>query len=229
MILSVHQPQYLPWLGYFDKVADSDCFVFLDLPQFKKREFQNRNRIKGPNGEVWLTVPVVSKGKFEQPIKDVLIDNSQPWQKSHWQSLSLNLKKAPYWDRYSPGLQAFYTKRWDKLSDLNLEMTDWFFKQLGITTPWKLESSLGTTTQSTERLIELCRKTGCDAYLSGSGGKDYMDEARFEQENLGLKYQHYTHPSYPQRYGDFLPYMCIVDLLMNVGPDSLKVLRGEAA
>jgi hypothetical protein len=228
VILSVHQPQYLPWLGYFDKVADSDLFVFLDEPQYKKREFQNRNRIKGPQGEVWLAVPVLSKGKFDQPIKDVEIDNTQAWQKSHWGSLQQNLRKAPHWERYAPGLEAFYTRRWDKLCDLNLEMTLWFFAQLGITTPWKLESALGTSTQSTERLIELCKKTGCDAYLSGSGGKDYMDEARFQQEGLGLKYQHYTHPTYAQRYGDFLPYMSVVDLLMNEGPRSLAILRGKA-
>jgi hypothetical protein len=230
LILSVHQPQYLPWLGYFDKIAGSDLFVFLDLPQFKKREFQNRNRIKGPNGEVWLTVPVVSKGKFEQPIKDVLIDNSQDWQKSHWQSLTLNLKKAPFWEQYSPGLHAFYSTPQESLCDLNLKMSLWFFEQLGLKTPWKIESEIGTSSASTERLIELCKKTGATAYYSGSGGKDYMDEERFKAEGLGLSYQHYEHPRYPQRFAaDFLPYMCIVDLLMNVGPDSLKVLRGEAA
>lgn len=228
MILSVHQPQYLPWLGYFDKVAASDLFVFLDEPQYKKREFQNRNRIKGAQGEVWLAVPCLSKGKFEQPIKDVEIDNSQGWQKSHWGSLQLNLKKAPYWDRYAPGLEAFYTKRWDRLCDLNLEMTVWLFKELGIHTPWKLESAIGSSTQSTERLIELCQKTGCDAYLSGAGGKDYMDEALFKKAGLGLAYQHYSHPSYAQRHGGFLPYMSVVDLLMNEGPRSLKILRSEA-
>jgi hypothetical protein len=228
LILSVHQPQYLPWLGYFDKVAASDLFVFLDLPQYKKREFQNRNRIKGPQGEIWLAVPVLSKGKFEQPIKDVEIDNTQGWQKSHWGTLELHLKKAPFWAQYAPGLKPFYEKRWDKLCDLNLEMTVWFFEQLGIKTPWKIESAIGTGTQSTDRLIELLKKTGAKTYLSGSGGKDYMDEARFQQEGLGLQYQHYTHPTYPQRYGDFLPYMSIVDLLMHCGPDSLKVLRGNA-
>ncbi len=228
MILSVHQPQYLPWLGYFDKVAAGDLFVFLDLPQYKKREFQNRNRIKGPQGEIWLTVPVLSKGKFEQSLRDVEIDNTQAWQRSHWGSLSLHLKKAPYWAQYSPGLETFYKRRWDKLSDLNLEMTVWFFEQLGIKTPWKIESQIGTTTESTERLIELCKKTGAQGYLSGSGGKEYMDEARFQQEGLSLSYQQYTHPTYAQGYGDFLPTMSVVDLLMNVGPDSLAVLRGNA-
>jgi hypothetical protein len=230
VILSVHQPQYLPWLGYFDKIAASDLFVFLDLPQYKKREFQNRNRIKGPNGEVWLSVPVLSKGKFEQPIKDVEIDPTQDWRRSHWTSIEMNYKKAPFWADYAPGIKAFYDKPWTQLCALNMELTLHFFQLLGITTPWKLESELGTSTQSTERLIELCKKTGASAYLSGSGGKDYMDEARFQQEGLGLSYQHYTHPQYRQQFPKtpFLPYMCVLDLLFNEGPESLRILRGKA-
>ncbi len=229
MILSVHQPQYLPWLGYFDKVAASDIFVFLDLPQYKKREFQNRNRVKGPQGEIWLSVPVISKGKFEQAIKDVEIDNTQDWQASHWKTLELNYKKAPHWALYAPALRPFYEKRWDKLCALNLEMDAYFLGALGIKTPWKIESDLGTGTQSTERLIELCQKTGSKGYLSGSGGKDYMDEERFKLEGLGLSYQHYTHPSYQQQWpkAGFLPFMSIVDLLFNEGPNSLAILQGK--
>lgn len=229
MILSVHQPQYLPWLGYFDKVAASDLFVFLDLPQYKKREFQNRNRIKGPNGEIWLTVPVLSKGKFEQPIREVELDPTQSWQKSHWGSIELSYKKTPFWSEYSPGLKPFYEKSYTHLNVLNTEMCLNFFKLLGIQTPIKVESEIGTTTQSTERLIELCKKTGATAYLSGSGGKDYMDEALFKNEGLGLSYQHYTHPEYRQQYPKtaFLPYMSILDLIFNEGPASLGILRGQ--
>jgi hypothetical protein len=230
MILSVHQPQYLPWLGYFDKIVSSELFVFLDLPQYKKREFQNRNRIKGPQGELWLTVPVISKGKFEQPIKDVEIDSTQSWQKSHWTSLELNYKKAPYWAEYAPGLKPFYEKNWTHLCELSLEMCLYFFGLLGIKTPYKIESQIGSSAQSTERLIELCKKTGATEYLSGSGGKDYMDEERFKEEGLGLSYQHYKHPEYKQQWHKtpFLPYMCIVDLLFNEGPNSLSILRGQA-
>jgi hypothetical protein len=230
MILSVHQPQYLPWLGYFDKVAASDLYVFLDLPQYKKREFQNRNRVKGPNGEVWLTVPVLSKGKFEQSIKDVEIDPTQDWRRSHWASIEMAYKKAPFWGDYAPGLKPFYEKEWKGLCELNTQMCLHFFGVLGIKTPWKVESEIGTTGQSTERIIELCHKTHCDLYLSGAGGKDYMDEARFAQEGLGLKYQHYEHPVYRQQYpkAPFLPYLCVLDLLFNEGPQSLGILRGKA-
>lgn len=229
MILSVHQPQYLPWLGYFDKIAASDLFVFLDLPQYKKREFQNRNRIKGPQGEIWLAVPVLSKGKFDQPIREVKLDPTQDWQRSHWTSLELNYKKAPYWAEYSPGLKPFYEKPWEGLCRLNIELCLHFFGLLGIKTPWKIESEIGTSTASTERLIELCKKTGATSYLSGAGGKGYMDEARFTAEGLGLSYQHYQHPSYRQQHekAGFMPYACILDLLFNEGPDSLKILRNS--
>lgn len=231
MILSVHQPQYLPWLGYFDKIAASDLFVFLDLPQYKKREFQNRNRIRGSQGEIWLTVPVLSKGKFEQPIRDVEIDNGQAWQKSHWNSIEMNYKKAPFWTLYAEGLRSFYERPWSHLCALNLAMSLHFFELLGLKTPWRIESEIGTSSQSTERLIELCQKTGSKSYLSGSGGKDYMDEARFQAEGLGLSYQHYSHPEYRQQFPKqpFLPYLCILDLLFNEGPQSLAILRGSEA
>lgn len=225
--MSAHQPQYLPYLGYFDKAAAADVFVFMDLPQYKKREFQNRNRVKGPSGEIWLTVPVITKGKFDQPIREVEIDPTQDWQRSHWNTLELNYKKAPFWDWYAPEMKGFYEKKWTRLAELNIQMCLFFFKALGLTVPCKIESELGTTTQSTERLIEMCRKTGADTYLSGAGGKDYMDESRFKAENLGLKFQHYQHPAYRQQYPktDFLPYMSIVDLLFNEGPESLGILR----
>ena len=229
MILSVHQPQYLPWLGYFDKIAKSDLFVFLDLPQYKKREFQNRNRIKGPNGEIWLTVPVLSKGKFEQPIREVELDPTQAWQKSHWTSIEMHYRKAPFFADHAPALKAFYDAKWTHLNELNFKMCLYFLEILGLKTPWKIESEIGTSTQSTERLIELCKKTGAGSYLSGSGGKDYMDEARFQAENLGLAYQHYEHPVYRQQYPKtpFLPYMSILDLIFNEGPQSLAILRGQ--
>jgi hypothetical protein len=227
VIVSVHQPQYLAWLGYFDKIASSDLFVVLDLPQYKKREFQNRNRIKSANGEVWLTVPVISKGKADQPIKDVLIDNSQEWCKSHWQTLELAYKKSAHWERYGGELKAFYEKPWQSLCELNTAQVLLFIKFLGITTPVKIESEIGTAGVSTERILELCAKTGGSAYLSGSGGKDYMEEGRFAQQGLKLYYQHYKHPEYAQLWPKqpFMPYLSVLDLLMNEGERSLEILR----
>jgi hypothetical protein len=226
VILSAHQPQYLPWLGYFDKIAGSDLFVFVDLAQYKKREYQNRNYIKGPKEKILLTVPVKTIGRYYQAIKDVEIDNEQPWQKKHWNRLRTYLGKSPYWKLYSPGLSEFYHTRFDNLCDLNIKMTYWFLEQLGIRKTIIRESELETSTTSTERLIEICKKSGAKYYYSGAGGKDYLNEQRFIEEGLCLRYQDFKHPSYPQQYNDFLSHLSIVDLLMNVGPESLNVLRG---
>jgi hypothetical protein len=230
-VLSVHQPQYLPWLGYFDKVAASSVFVFLDRPQYKKREFQNRNRIKGPQGEIWLTVPVLTKGRFDQAIGDVQIDEKQDWRRSHWSTLEQHYRRAPFWPQYGDGLKAFYERTWAGLCDLNMAMTLHFLKELGIRTPVQVESGLGTTQTSTGRIVELCQKTGSDTYLSGSGGKDYMDEGLFGREGLSLQYQRYHHPEYRQQYPKvgFLSQLSIVDLLFNEGPHSLQILRSGAA
>ena len=102
MKVAVHQPQYLPWIGYFDKIIKSDCFVFLDKVQYKHREFQNRNKIRSKDGWMWLTVPVISKGKGRQSIDEVEIDNSLDWQKDHCRSLQVCYGKSEYFDEYFP-------------------------------------------------------------------------------------------------------------------------------
>lgn len=231
MILSVHQPQYLPWLGYFEKIAKSDCFVFLDCVQYKHREFQNRNQIRTPGGRLWLSVPVITKGNHQQLISEVLIDNSGSWQKKHWHSIVSAYGKAEYFDQHADFFQQVYLKtQWLRLTELNVFIIEYLLKQLEIKTPIQFESKIGTTKTSTERIIELCKKLNADTYLSGAGGKDYMDEARFSQENIKLQYQQYVHSIYVQQHmaekKDFLPYMSIIDLLFNQGPASKNILIG---
>jgi hypothetical protein len=220
----VHQPQYIPWLGYLHKIAQSDLFVYLDCCQYKHREFQNRNRLWTPNGELWLAVPVQVKGKREQAIKDTMIDNSQKWGKSHFDSVRHTYAKAPQWHAHAAFFEeTLCAKTWDRLMDVNTAITAYFLEQFGIATPIRLESEIGTTHESTERIIELCKKTGADCYLSGNGAKAYLDEARFAQEGLRLEYQHFTHPVYPQfnNNGSFQPYMSALDAMMNVAPKDL--------
>jgi hypothetical protein len=226
MMLSAHQLHYLPWLGYFEKISRADFFVFLDLPLFKKREYQNRNIIKGSRGQVLLTVPVVSKRPHRQALKDVLIDNRQSWQQNHWILLERNLCPTPFWEKYSPSLQEFYTQPYESFSALTLAMNLWFITQLGLAKPYKLESEIGTTTTSTDRIIELCKKTAATDFYSGVGGKEYMDEERFKAAGIRLHYQDFRHPWYPQHFGEFTPNLSILDLLMNTGPESKNFLCG---
>jgi len=225
--LAVHQPQYIPWLGYLHKIAQSDLFVYLDCCQYKHREFQNRNRILTSNGELWLAVPVQVKGKRDQAIKDTMIDNGQRWGKSHFDSMRHTYSKAPYWRDHALFLEeALCGKTWDRLMDVNIAITAYMLEVFGIATAIRLESEIGTTGESTERIIELCKKTGADGYLSGNGAKAYMDETRFAQEGLFLTYQHFTHPVYPQctGKGSFQPYMSALDAMMNVAPNDLAAL-----
>lgn len=226
MILAVHQPQYLPWLGYFHKIANCDFFLFLDDVQYKKREFQNRNRIKTASGELWLTIPVITKGHYTQNIKDVKINKEEKWESQHWASIVQNYKKAQHFDEHKEFFQKLYEKKWDFLIDISMEITRYSLEYLDIKTPLKMSSEYNVLTQSTERIIDLCKKTKADAYFSGSGGKAYMDEKLFSDNNIKLTFQDYHHQEYKQAYTGFMPYLSIIDLLFNCGQESRKILLG---
>jgi hypothetical protein len=217
MIISVHQPHYLPWIGYFDKIKHSDCFVFLDNVQYKKREFQNRNKIRTGTGWIWLTVPVITKDNFLQKISDVKINNETDWAREHWKSFEHNYAKAPFFDQWRERFGSLHALSWDKLIDINITIIKIVLEAYGITTPIVMESSLSITTTSTQRIVGICKNLGGDTYLSGSGGKDYMDESLFTDAGIKLEYQKFDHPVYRQVFDGFEPYMCILDHLFNCG------------
>ena len=224
MILAVHQPQYLPWLGYFHKIANCDLFLFLDDVQYKKREFQNRNKIKTPNGPLWLTVPVVTKGQYTQNIRDVEICPDNDWAGEHLKSIEHNYAKAPFYKEHRDFLHTVYGKRWDLLINVSITIIDHILRCLDIKTPCKMSSEYGVTTASSERIVDLCKKTGADTYLSGAGGREYMDEELFTKNGIKVVYQEFKHPEYSQLYGKFEPYLTVMDLLLNCGPQSRSIL-----
>ena len=219
MILSLHQPQYLPYLGYFDKIAKSDCFVFLDCVQYKKREFQNRNKIRTKDGWIWLTVPVISKNKSSQQINEVLINNSVSWQKKHLKSIICYYRNAKYFNEYIGFFEEIYNKKFERLIDINLTIIYYLLEQFSIKTKIFFESSLSISTKKTQRIIDICKKLNADTYLSGIGGKDYLDEELFKKENIKLIYQDFKHPVYRQCYEPFIPYMSAIDFLFNCGKE----------
>lgn len=227
-ILSVHQPQYLPWIGYFDKIARSDLFVVLDTVQYKHAEFQNRNKIRSPEGWRWLSVPVQVKGRSRQNIRDVLIDNSLSWKHDHWESIRSCYGRSPYFEKYSLFFEKAYSVEWEKLADLNIHIIKYMLSELSISTPMKLESELATEFVSTDRIVELCRKLNADTYLSGVGGREYLEEEKFSKAGIKLVYQDFAHPAYKQQFmkddPDFLPYMSAIDLLFNEGPRAREML-----
>lgn len=232
MIVSVHQPQYLPWLGYFHKIYHSDLFVFLDNSQYKKREYQNRNRIRTKNNEIWLTVPVLKDEEPYPNISDVYIDNSQDWQRRHWRAIYLNYTRAPFFKEYSDFFEDLYKREWKKLVDLNIYIVKYINQLLGIEKTIYFASRLNIKTAGTQHIIDTCKALKADTYLSGIGGKDYLEEEKFKTHSIKLIYQSFNHPVYTQLNmkdeKDFIPYLSIIDLIFNHGPDSLGILIGKS-
>ncbi|MEZ4888842.1 MAG: WbqC family protein [Chitinophagales bacterium] len=227
MRIAIMQPTYLPWMGYFDLIDRTDQFVFLDDVQFDHRSWQQRNRIKTSSGELMLTVPVLQKKKFEQEIRDVQTNSTAKWLKKHLISIERNYQKAPFFGVLFPLLKATYEKHSLSLLPLNTELIRCFSDFLGIKTNFLLSSTLNTEGQKAEKLFQICEKLGATEYLSPVGSFNYIEENNlFPANNIQLYYQHFEHPTYSQLYGDFLPYMSIVDLLFNEGAEKgLEILR----
>ena len=224
MIVSIHQPQYLPWLGYFDKIARSDIFIFLDNVQFKKNEWQNRNRIKTDQKWQWLSVPVIHR--FGQKINEVEINNTVQWGKKHLHALATNYAKAPFIKEHFDFLAKTYAHPWKRLVDINLHLIYYLIKALNISNKeFHLASEYQAREGPTERLVDLCRQVGAGVYLSGQDGAKYLDLDEFKKGGIQVIFQKYEHPLYPQLFGDFEPCMSVVDLLFNCGPESLSILR----
>ena len=227
MICAIHQPQYLPWLGYFDKIDRSDVFIFLDDVPFKKNEWQNRNRVRTRDGWQWLTVPV--QHQFGQMIGAVQIDDHRPWRRKHWQALQTHYGRARDFAAVSPPFRQLYEREWAELSKLNMESVQLLCQAMGIGTPMRLASELAVPGAATDKLIGLCRAVGADTYLSGTGGRDYLDEEAFRRAGVRLVYQAFEHPAYAQAWDGFVSHLSAVDLLFNCGPESRAVLRSGRA
>ena len=226
MIVAIHQPNYLPWLGYFYKIASCDMFVLLDNVQYSKNGFINRNKIKTPQGTAWLTVGALTKGRYEQLINEVEINNSLPWSSIHEKSISQGYSNAPYFKNYISFFEDIYHRKWEGLVDLNEALIKVICQILGIrSVEFTRASELNVPGQSTELLVNICKAVGSDTYLSGPSGQKYMDEELFEREGISLRYSDFKHPAYTQLWGDFIPNMSIIDLLFNEGGESLKILK----
>jgi hypothetical protein len=226
MIVSIHQPQFMPWLGYFDKIIKSDIFVFLDTVQFKKNEFQNRNKIKTAQGWMWLTVPVLYK--YPEHIDEVQINNRVDWRKKHMRALEINYQKAPYCRELFPTMEGCYAGNAESLSKLNREIVLILLKILGVNKETKVASELTDFPEEpSERLATICEVLGADTYLSGPGGREYLNLEPFHNKEITVTFQEFKHPVYPQLYGDFVPNLSLVDLLFNCGPNSLNILEGK--
>lgn len=225
MILTAHQPVYLPWLGLFHKIALADKFVYFDDVQYQKRDWNNRNKIRTKEGTPWLTVPVYSKEHFETKLKDIRINNELPWRRKHFDTICHAYKGAPHFQLYIGVLEKIYNQQWETLSDLNEHMLKQFLQWLGIDVPFLKLSDLNLKSQKSDLVLDMCKTLGADLYIFGAQGKNYADGPAFQKEGIQVYFQNYQHPVYPQLHNKtFDPYMSILDLLFNCGEKSLEII-----
>lgn len=224
------QPSYIPWLGYFDQINKVDTFVFYDDVLYTKNDWRNRNKIKTSHGAAWLTIPVNIKNRITDYllIKDVaLIDRNIL--KNHLQIIESNYKKSPFFNDVYSVIAPIFTLEYILLSELTINVIKVISEFLGIKKVRFLKSSdMNIPSQNpTERLINVCKSLNATHYITGASAKNYLDEKIFGNENIQLEYQKYTHPTYNQLWGEFIPYLSIIDLLFNEGPRSLNILSNK--
>jgi len=223
MIVYVHQPEYLPWLGFFDKLSRCDIYVVYDDAQYQHGGFHNRNRIRTPPGWEWLTVPI--RHGHPQLIKDVKIAGDQ-WKNKHLNNIKRHYKKTPYFQEYYPIIEEAITADHEMLIDLNLQLIKAFAEILGINTKMVRSSEFPYGgTEKNEKLVSLCKYLCADTYLSGSGGRSYIREEVFAQANINLRWHSYEHPIYRQGFDGFEPNMSIIDLLFNEGENAKEIMQ----
>ena len=223
MIVSIHQPNYVPWLGYFEKILSSDTFVFLDDVQYEKNYFVNRNKIRTGTGSMWLTIPV--NAKHDSLMNDVKVDNSQRWSLKHKKSIEINYAKSNFLPDYDDFFTSLYEKQFELLIEINKEIILYLMKQLEINTKTVLSSELDVEGTGSERILNICKALDADCYITGQFGKSYLNLEDFKNNGIEIKFQNFNHPVYRQCYEPFLPNMSAIDLLFNEGKKSGSILR----
>ena len=224
--VAILQSNYIPWKGYFDLIGLVDEFVILDSVQYTKRDWRNRNRIKTANSLLWLTVPVLSKGKYKQLIQDVELLGHE-WQYKHWKSIEVSYRKSKYFDEVSNFLKPLYLDNEFKLlTDLNTKFIIEISDYLNLKTKIKNSSNFFASKDKNQRLIDILKKLNADIYFSGPSAKSYINEEEFKQNDIQIYWMNYSnYPIYDQLWGEFVHEVSIIDLLFNCGKSSIKYMK----
>ena len=215
----IEQPNYIPWIGYFDLVAQSDVWIWYDDVQYTKRDWRNRNRIAAGGTAEWLTIPVKTTGRFTQQICDVEIDESQSWRRQHLESIRRCYARAPFFETVFAIVETAFAENDRRLADLTIRIGEAIAATLELRPIFVRSSQLPSTGAGREqRLLDLCRDHGGDVYLSGPSARAYLDPASFEAAGVELRYIVYDYPPYPRGSNPFVPNLSIIDALAWLGP-----------
>lgn len=226
MKIAIHQPDYIPYLGYFYKMYLSDIFIFLDDSQFQKNYLNNRNKIKTPQGWTYLTIPVERKNGLDTNINETRTIDEKGWKEKHLKTLEMNYKKCPYFDEIFPEIKYIIMQDYKSLSELNEALLIHIAKRFNILPEIVANSSeLHLTTKKEERVLDIIKHYGADEYISGNGARQYQKEEDFEKEGIKLTYTDYQPISYQQKWGEFVENMSVLDYIFNEGYDFDKVVK----
>jgi hypothetical protein len=224
MLVAIHQPEHMPWLGFFEKLLRADLFVLLDDVQFSKGDFQNRNRVKGRDGAQWLTVPVAHR--FGQRINEVEVAGDG-WRLKHWKTIVTCYARAAHFEEFAEEFEELYGRPWAKLSELNVAAIRLLARAFGVERKFVFSSALGASGSKSELVLNICKAVGASAYYSGVAGRAYLDAEAFGREGIEMLVQEFEHPVYEQlfmRERGFVPNLSAVDLLFNRGAEGLGLI-----
>jgi len=225
MIVGIHQPNYLPWLGYMHKIYHSDIFIFFDNTQVPRGSFFNRVNILAGGKAYLLTVPIKSSGDLNLMIKDCQINNNIKWKKKHWSTIKYSYQKAAYFEKYADKFKELIFKDYENLAEFNIDLIKLLTDCFGIKDKkFIVGSSLNVKGTKNQLLINMLKKVGATTYLSGTGAKEYMVIKDYEDNGIKVVFQKFTHPIYKQTVLNFVPNLSSLDLLFNHGPNALKIL-----
>jgi hypothetical protein len=218
--IAIIQSAYVPWRGFFDLIGRCDEYVIFDTVQYAKRHWHNRNKVLTPNGPIWITIPVATKSRFEQPIQDVTV--SEPWADKHWRTIEANYRRAPHFDTLGPRIESLYAATAGEM--LLTRINELFLREvartLGLRTEITRDLQYEPVGSKTTRLLDICLKAKATHYLSGPSARDYLDENAFREAGIAVEWMQYPpYPVYPQVWGGFEPAVSVIDLLLNAGPD----------
>jgi hypothetical protein len=230
-VVTGHQPAYLPWLGLIHKASLADVFVYMDDVQYLERDWNNRNKVKTPQGgEKWLTVPVDLKASPSRMLKDIVVSaqrempEAKRWQAVHWQTLKSVYGGCRHFKEYAPFFEHHYLGRtWESLSELDLAILRQAFAWFGVSARVEVASLNGFTQKKSDLVLEHAERFHADVVVTGTFGKDYVKLEDFSARGIKVVFQEYKHPIYEQRFGAFAPYLSFVDLLFQHGSDSRRI------
>jgi WbqC-like protein len=226
MRISIIQSCYIPWKGFFDLIGRCDEYVVYDSAQYVKRHWHNRNRIKTATGVQWLTIPVVTTGRFGQSIETVEIE--KPWADKHWKTLEMAYRGAPFFELVAPTVKRWYERAENQmlLSDVNAIFTEGIAEFLGLNTRISRDTAYPAEGAKTERLLKIARAAGADHYLSGPSARGYFDEEMFVAAGIVPEWMSYEgYPEYPQLHGPFEHAVTALDVLFNTGPEAPRFVE----